>query len=157
MLEHSVKLAWVILCTLGAIFTWPVLWALAKVTGCWWIPITFGSALSIMVLSFDLGLIWNLNPSEFPVSFCLAQMFIINISVFVICGVMTAWYYAALSAAVWPSTNERALRWRPSFTFLIVVLPIISTTLQMAFAIHYNAYKQLGYEGTFCDVTEPLW
>lgn len=36
-------------------------------------------------------------------------MFLVNISVFVMCGVVTAWYYAALSAAIWPSMNEQCV------------------------------------------------
>lgn len=27
----------------------------------------------------------------------------------------------------------------------------------MAFTVKYGAYKQVGYDGTFCDVTEPIW
>lgn len=52
---------------------------------------------------------------------------------------------------------SRALRWRPSFLFLVVVLPAVSTALQMTFTIKYGAYKQLGYDGTLCDVTDPIW
>ncbi|KZP01934.1 hypothetical protein FIBSPDRAFT_189040 [Athelia psychrophila] len=55
MLKYSVKLTWVILCSIGTVFTWPVLWALAKITGCWWIYLTLGSALTVLILAFDLG------------------------------------------------------------------------------------------------------
>lgn len=126
MLKHAVKLTWAILCSIGTMATWPVLYALAKVTGCWWIPMTFGSALTLLIFSFDLGqsarislvlkripelsregLIWNLNPYEFPIGFCLAQMFLVNITSFILCGVVAAWYFSALSAAVWPSQTKR--------------------------------------------------
>ncbi|KZP02473.1 hypothetical protein FIBSPDRAFT_1055851 [Athelia psychrophila] len=157
MLKHSVKLTWVILCSIGLIFSWPILWALAKVTGCWWIPVAYGTALTTMVLSFDLGLIWRLNPYEFPIGFCLTQMTIVTLSASILTGVSTAWYYAALSAAVWPAENKRALRWRPSFIPVVIVIPIASTILQMAFTIRHKAYVQTGYDGTLCDVTEPLW
>lgn len=127
MLKHAVKLTWAILCSVGLIASWPVLYALGKITGCWWIPMTFGSALTLNVLVSDLGqsariylfifvtysepsregLIWNLNPYEFPVGFCLTQMVFVNMSIFVLCGIVVAWYFAALSAAVWPSQTKR--------------------------------------------------
>ncbi|KZP26464.1 hypothetical protein FIBSPDRAFT_732239 [Athelia psychrophila] len=161
MLDHSIKLTWAILCTTGTICTWPVLWALARVTNCWWIPMTWGSALSVTVFAFDLGLIWDLDPYEFPVSFCLAQMSILNISIMVLCGTTTVWYYAALSAAVWPltapSSIASALRWRPAYAWLVFGLPVVSTVLQMGFTVQHTAYIQLGHDGTFCDVTGPMW
>ncbi|KZP02590.1 hypothetical protein FIBSPDRAFT_941947, partial [Athelia psychrophila] len=174
MLKHAVKLTWVILCSIGTVFTWPVLWALAKITGCWWIPLTFGSALTILVLSFDLGgsihtavpknttehtdvgLIWDLNPDQFPIGFCLTQMTVVALTSSIMMGTCAAWYYSALSAAVWPSEN-RALRWRPPFIIVVIVIPVASTVLQMGFTIRHNAYVQIGYDGTACDVTEPMW
>lgn len=62
------------------------------------------------------GMIWNLNPYEFPVWFCLAQMTTVALSLALIVGVTVTWYYAALAAAVWPLQGGRYvgvlyLRW----------------------------------------------
>ncbi|KZP07110.1 hypothetical protein FIBSPDRAFT_1053173 [Athelia psychrophila] len=157
MLKYPVKLTWVILCSIGTVFTWPVLWALAKVTGCWWIPLTFGSALTVLILSFDLGLIWDLKPDQFPIGFCLTQMTVVALTSSIMMGTCAAWYFSALSAAVWPSGHKRALRWRPSFIIVVIVIPVASTMLQMGFTLKYKAYIQTDYEGTLCDVTEPMW
>ncbi|KZP07812.1 hypothetical protein FIBSPDRAFT_1052740 [Athelia psychrophila] len=157
MVDHGVKLTWMIILTAGALCTWPVLWALAKITGCWWIPVTFGAGMTTLILAFDLGMLWNLNPYEFPVWFCLAQMTTVALSLAVIVGVTAAWYYAALAAAVWPLQRGSALRWRHWFILPVVIIPVSSTALQMAFTVKYNAYVQIGYDNTFCDVTEPLW
>lgn len=54
-----------------------------------------------------VGMLWNLNPYEFPVWFCLAQMTTVALSLAVIVGVTAAWYCAALAAAVWPLQRGR--------------------------------------------------
>lgn len=53
------------------------------------------------------GLIWDLDPARFPIEFCLPQMTIVALTSSVMMGTCTAWYYSALSAAVWPSKNGR--------------------------------------------------
>ncbi|KAF7974440.1 hypothetical protein HWV62_12172 [Athelia sp. TMB] len=72
-------------------------------------------------------------------------------------GTCTAWYFSALSAAVWPGHKRGALRWRHWFIFLVLIIPAGSTALQMGFVVKYKSYVQIGYDNTFCDVTEPLW
>ena len=56
MLPYGVKVAWIVLCTMGAATCWPVLWALAKAVNNWWAPMTYAAALTAMVLVFDIGM-----------------------------------------------------------------------------------------------------
>lgn len=49
------------------------------------------------------------------------------------------------------------LQWSNAYLLWIVVLPVLSTALQMGFSIKHDALKQIGFDNTFCDVTEPLW
>lgn len=72
-----------------------------------WIPMTYGGALTTLVLAFDLGMIWHLNPYEFPTWFCITQMFVVNLSVFVLIGVVTAFYIATIVSLLWPELHSK--------------------------------------------------
>ncbi|KZP20299.1 hypothetical protein FIBSPDRAFT_861818 [Athelia psychrophila] len=106
-------------------------------------------------------MIWNLNPYEFPKWFCVGQMFVINISVFVLVGVCTSYYIATLVTVLWPQQRDPSrgpgLTWHHAYFLLIIGLPIVSTTLQMYFTLTLGAERQIGFDTTICDVTEPLW
>ncbi|KZP20304.1 hypothetical protein FIBSPDRAFT_861831 [Athelia psychrophila] len=126
-----------------------------------WVPVTYGIALTTLVFAFDLGMIWNLNPYEFPKWFCVGQMFVINISVFVLVGVCTSYYIATLVTVLLPQYRDASrgpgLAWHPAYFVLLVGLPTVSTTLQMYFTLTLGADRQIGFDTTICDVTEPLW
>ncbi|KZP31380.1 hypothetical protein FIBSPDRAFT_926038 [Athelia psychrophila] len=157
MLPYSAKLAWMILCTIGTICSWPVLYGLAKAINSWWISVIYGCALTIMVLFFDIGMIWRLNSSEFPLSFCLTQMVVTNMVMFILGGVSCAYYIATIRSALWPKHGKQGIKWSNAYLLLIIGLPLASTFLQMSFTIKLGAYKQTGFDSVFCGVTEPLW
>ncbi|KAF7979814.1 hypothetical protein HWV62_40882 [Athelia sp. TMB] len=161
MLAPGVKITWMVLCTVGTCCSWPVLWAMTKAMNVLWIPVTYGVALTAMIFCFDLGMIWHLNPYEYPRWFCLAQMFVTNICTFVLIGLCVSFYIATIVSVLWPQHRDPnrgpGLRWHNAFYLLVVALPAVSTTLQMYFALTLGADRQAGFDGTFCDVTEPLW
>ncbi|KZP03136.1 hypothetical protein FIBSPDRAFT_693472, partial [Athelia psychrophila] len=157
MLPYSVKLAWMILCTLGAVCSWPVLWCLAEAIDSWWVPAIYGGASTIFVLFFDLGTIWKMDPSNFPLSFCLMQMVVRNLMALVIINICGVYHIATIRSALWPQHGKRGIQWDNTYLLLFVALPIASTALQMGFAIKYGAYKQAGFDGIACMITEPLW
>ncbi|KZP31385.1 hypothetical protein FIBSPDRAFT_883605 [Athelia psychrophila] len=157
MLPYSVKLVWMISSTIGTVCSWPVLYGLAKSINTWWIPVTYGSACTILVLLFDIGAIWKMNPSEFPPSFCLTQVVGTNLTVFVLMGICVAYNVATIRCALWPEYGKVGLQWDNTYLILLVALPISSTALQMGLANKFGALEQIGFDNTFCDITEPLW
>lgn len=104
-MKYSVKLTWLILCNVGTFFSWFVLWAMSKAMNNHWIPMTYGASLTSLVFAFDIGTIWRMNPYEFPTWFCIMQMFMVNLSVFVLVGVCTAYYMATIVSVLWPERN----------------------------------------------------
>ncbi|KZP16378.1 hypothetical protein FIBSPDRAFT_62913 [Athelia psychrophila] len=144
MSTFAPKLVWLISCLFGTGMSCLVLQFFPG-RECGWIPASYATALVVYTLSILAGLVWNLDPGSMPESFCVGQIAVLSLSRSILVGMLT----------IHSTIIRRSKLWRKGHTVILIVLPLLSTVLQIGLAAKFDAFGPQTVGGTFCDVNDP--
>ncbi|KZP14931.1 hypothetical protein FIBSPDRAFT_896154 [Athelia psychrophila] len=130
----------------------------AQSVGRLWAPLLYCLGVTVMEVTFCLGMIWQMNPYLMPKAFCITQIAVFGFCSFFITGVIATFTYAT-ACTVFRATSKNqitdsTLSYRHGYIIPILVLPLIASAGQMTAVIMLDAAQPTN--DMHCDAS-PIW
>ncbi|KAJ7070391.1 hypothetical protein B0H15DRAFT_114822 [Mycena belliarum] len=159
MLPFGLKLAWFALSLSGLIGCWAVLLPLAWAIKSYWGPIAYAVGITALEGVFCIGLIWKMDPVNLPLAFCLVQVLVMGLAVFMIIGALAAITTASAiyiaKPKQWGLQDENPiLPWRYHYLLPMMLFPILASTVHVILVVFYDTFNVA--DGLTC-AEYPLW
>ncbi|KAF9457556.1 hypothetical protein BDZ94DRAFT_1202533 [Collybia nuda] len=159
MLPFGFKIAWFCLSLTGLLSCWVTLFSFGRIVGAYW-PLVYCIGCTLLQGAFCLGIIYRMQPSNMPNSFCIAQSVIIGFGTFLMTGVAAAFSIATTLAVLKPKTwgdnGKAALIWRPVYFVPVVAFPIFASAVQIGVTVKYHRTFSAS-DDMHCDYVNPMW
>jgi len=159
MLSLTLKVFWLTFSILGVPATWLVFIPFASGIGTYWASILYCITVSVLEVVFSLGMIWRMNPTKMPYSFCIVQTVIIGLCFQVLTGICGCFTWASYLTVFKPyrsiQASASALLWRRTYYLFVVVVPLLSFTAYLVAILKTDSVHPAN--DLHCDITYPLW
>ena len=158
MLPFGLKLAWFVLSLTGWVACAIVLYAFGRGVKAMWVTTLYTVGCALLQGTFCLGLIYRMDPFLMPKSFCLAQTIIISFGAFLLTGVALVFSLATSMTVLKPKfwgEHTRTLRWRNIYCGPLLVFPVVSTGIHIAFIFKFDSVHPS--DDFHCDSSAPEW
>ncbi|KAJ3909461.1 hypothetical protein F5879DRAFT_57794 [Lentinula edodes] len=159
MLPYALKIVWFSLSLSGLLSCWAVLSAFAVAVRSHWLALLYCIGCTILQGIFCLGLIWRMDPSLMPRSFCIAQTLLSGLASFMLTGVSATFSMitslAVLRPGVCSLASSKPFIWHPIYTLTLIVFPLLASVAQITAVLKLDAVQP--GDDFACDATDPEW
>lgn len=160
MISYAVKAAFFGLSISGLVSCWVVLMILSRIVASYFITTTYAISITVLQVSFCMGMIYEMTPNAMPLQFCRAQAILLSLGSFMTTGVLI-WFTLAVANTVFRRNFDKGapkstLEYRHASLIWIVCFPVVATSVLTAVVIKLDAVKPIG-DGLNCDMNSPVW